>query len=124
MNVPPGEILDLASLDPVVDEVLAGRTGIGDDDLQALDGSGFGLDEALADGDRAGRAGRRQLDEARLVTHGVVVVDDEADLVGESGLARSTSDTGTKTNSNFQSTSFLRSSWAGRSSSNANLVIE
>ena len=48
------------------------------DDLQALERAGGHLREPRADRDRAGRAGRRELDETELLADGVVMFGDEA----------------------------------------------
>jgi hypothetical protein len=52
------------------------------DHLERIDRPGRGFGEALADGDRARRTCRRQLDEAQFCIEGVIVVGSEADLVG------------------------------------------
>ena len=52
-------------------------------DLQVVQRAGLHLGEPAADRDRAGRPGRGQLHEPDLVTHRLVVIDVEADLLVE-----------------------------------------
>ena len=78
----PGEVLDLAGLDAAVEELGAGGVDVGDDQLETGHRAGLGVREAGAQGDRAGRAGRGELDKAEVVADLVVVVGVEADLLG------------------------------------------
>ena len=64
-NDPHGNILDLAHLDAALDQLGAGLVDVGHDQLHALDRARRRGRDALADGDRAGRAGWRQLHEAQ-----------------------------------------------------------
>src|SRR5215218_3217121 len=82
----PGKVLDLADLDPAVGEVGVGGLDVVDHHLQAGDRAGRGVGDADPERDRAGRAGRGQLDEAELVADLVVVVGVEADLLGVEAL--------------------------------------
>ncbi len=59
-----------------------GPLDVGDHHLHPLHRAGLGLRHAQPDRDRARGAGRRELDEAHLVAHPVVVVDGEPDLLG------------------------------------------
>src|SRR5215204_3911237 len=54
---------------------------VGNRQLQALDRAGGRLDDPPADGDRAGRPGRGQLDHVQVVADPGVVVDGEPDLL-------------------------------------------
>src|SRR4029453_14716917 len=78
----PGEVLDLAGLDAAVEELGAGGVDVGDAQLETGHRAGLGVREAGAQGDRAGRAGRGELDKAEVVADLVVVVGVEADLLG------------------------------------------
>src|SRR4051812_18606289 len=68
----PREVLDVADLHPAAGELRSRGLNVVDDELQALRGARRRVDEALPDRDRAGRAGRRQLDEPDLVADAVV----------------------------------------------------
>src|SRR5215469_3231038 len=71
---PPGKLLDFAHLHAPRGQLVAGLADVGDHQLQALDRAGRRVHEPPAHGDRAGRAGGRELHEADLVAHCVVVV--------------------------------------------------
>src|SRR5918996_5059142 len=78
----PRELLDLADLGAALDELGTRSLDVGDHHLHALHRAGLGIDQTLAQRDRARRPRRRQLDEANLVADAVVVVGVEADLLG------------------------------------------
>src|SRR5512133_4319674 len=59
---------------------------VADHDLEVVQCTGRQLRQSLADGDRAGRTWRSQLHKANVITHRVVVVEDEAGLVDVEGL--------------------------------------
>src|SRR4029450_2145997 len=82
----PGKVLDLADVDAAVHQLGAGGVDVGDDHLEAADRARRGVGDPGAQGDRAGRTGRRQLDEAELRADAVVVVGVEADLLGVEAL--------------------------------------
>jgi hypothetical protein len=63
------------------DQLGPGRLDIGHAQLEALHGARLRLGEALADRDRAGRAGRRQLDDPEVVAGAVVDIEVEAALL-------------------------------------------
>ena len=60
----PGEALDLAHLDPALGELRPRGLYVRDHQLQALDRAGRHVREPGPQGDRGGRPGRGQLDEA------------------------------------------------------------
>ena len=64
---------------PRRDELVARRLDVGDDQLQALGRAGRGRRHALAERDRAARAGRRELDDAEGVADGEVGVGPPAE---------------------------------------------
>src|SRR5207244_8724084 len=82
----PGEVLDLAHLHAAAGELRARLLNVGDHQLQASVRAGRLRRDALADGDRAGRARRRQLHEPNLVADDVVMVGVEASPVGVKSL--------------------------------------
>src|SRR3954468_4467299 len=77
----PRELLDLARLHAVLDELRPRGVRVVDDDLQALDAARLHAVCAGGERDRARRARRRELDEAQLLVDSMVVVGVEADLV-------------------------------------------
>src|ERR1700732_4638157 len=78
----PRELLDLAYVHSACEQVLAGAVGVLDDQLQPADRARLHLMDAARQRDRAGGTGRRQLDEAHLVAHLMVLVGVEAGLLG------------------------------------------
>src|SRR5689334_7596419 len=76
------DVPDGGDVDPAADELGTGGVDVRDTQLEALQRAGLHLGEALPDRDRAGRAGRGQLDDAEALAGGVIDVDDEAALVG------------------------------------------
>src|SRR5204862_843187 len=78
---PPGEVLDLAHLDPARDELGARSVDVRHDQLQALHRPGRDAHDAVAEGDRARGPRGRHLHEAEVVRDPVVVVGVEADVV-------------------------------------------
>src|SRR5215218_412320 len=82
----PREVLHLADLDAALEQLGARPLDVGDDELQPLHRPGRSIGDPLADGDRAGRPARRELDEAQPVAHAVVLVGVEAGLLGVEGL--------------------------------------
>jgi len=63
-----------------------GGVDVGDDQVEALDRAGRGLDDPDPDADRAGGAGRGQLDDPERLAEALVEVGVEADLVDIEGL--------------------------------------
>jgi AMP-binding enzyme len=82
----PGEVLDVADLDAAGEQLLAGAVDVADHELQALERAGCHLVGAAGEGDRAGGAGRGELNEAEVLGHLVVVFGDEARLLDVEGL--------------------------------------
>src|SRR5215203_5996210 len=82
----PPEILDLADVHPAVGELGARRVDVRDDQVQALDGARRRVDDPGPYCDRAGRAGRRQLHDPKVVPGTVVEVLIEPGLLGVEGL--------------------------------------
>src|SRR3954447_14424647 len=72
---------DRCRLDALPDELGAGGLDVRDAELQTLEGAGRQAREPRPDRDRAGRAGRRQLDDPEVVTEGPVDVEMEATLL-------------------------------------------
>src|SRR5712691_8184582 len=70
----PGKILQLADLDPAIDELVPRLGGVGDDKLEARDRAGRLVRDPGPDRDRAGGPWRRQLDEAQRVVDVVIVI--------------------------------------------------
>ena len=72
---------DLANLEPPTGQLNPGCLDVGHDQVEALDGAWrhAGLRD---EGDRAGRAGRRELDDAKVLGGSDVDIDDEPNLVG------------------------------------------
>src|SRR4029453_8017460 len=80
------ELLDVADGDAAAGQGLADGVDVGDDELDALDRAGVAEGQALADDDRAGRAGRGHLHDAHGLVGADVVVEVEADPLGVEGL--------------------------------------
>src|SRR5688572_832675 len=79
----PVELLDLADLDPSFDELRMCRMDVRDHELKTLGGARPHVaTKAGPKGDRAGRPGRRELDEPDLIADPMVMVRMEADLLG------------------------------------------
>jgi hypothetical protein len=78
------QLRDVADLHAARHELRVRLADVRDDELQALQRARRHVrdDAALADHDRAARAGRRQLDDAGTVADTGVVVDGEAELLG------------------------------------------
>src|SRR4029077_9506923 len=75
-NIPSSRFMEpLADLDAGTAELGAGGLDVGDDQVQALGGSGCRRGDVLAEDDRAPRAGRRELDHAEVFTGGEVGVE-------------------------------------------------
>src|SRR3984957_21051341 len=64
---PAGEVEHLADLNATIDEGRAGRVDVVDGQDQTVDRSRLAGGEALAEGDRAGRLGRRDLDNPEVI---------------------------------------------------------
>src|SRR5256884_538113 len=83
----PGELLDLADVHSPLLQLVVGRLGVRDDDLESRDGAGRRVGEALAQRDGAGRAAGRELAEAEMLPAGPTDVGVEAPLLGEERLS-------------------------------------
>ncbi len=70
----------LAGLDAAGDELGACSFDVGDNQVQVLGGAGRGRRDARAELDRALRARRRELDDAKVVTSGAVGVESPAEV--------------------------------------------
>src|SRR3954449_13208539 len=76
------EVERLARLDPALDQFGASGLDVGDDEVKTLQRARFRGADALADGDRACRPGRRQLHDPEVVAGTMVDVQCESDLLG------------------------------------------
>src|SRR5207237_10103066 len=72
---------DLAHVHAALDELIAGGDDVRYNEMQAAHRAGLRIGDADADGDRAGRPGRVELDDAERVAHLVVDVHLEAGLL-------------------------------------------
>src|SRR5262245_26723872 len=75
-ELPPVELLDVTDLDTALDELSARLVDVGDDEL-ALRRTRLLVGQTHAERDRAGGTRRRQLYEAQILAHRVVVVERE-----------------------------------------------
>ena len=66
---------NLADLDPATQQLVAGGSDVGDDQVQALGGAGCCSGDILAENDRASGARRRELDHAEVVAVVIVGVE-------------------------------------------------
>src|SRR4051812_40438592 len=82
----PWEVLHLADRDAARLQLVAGRVGVFDHQLQPLQRARLGRGDARADRNRARGTGRRQLHEPQVLADDVVVVGVEADLVDVEGF--------------------------------------
>ena len=82
----PGLHVDVADLDPAPDEFGARGVYVRDHQLETPDRPRPHVGDAGADRDRAGRSGRRQLDESKPLSHRDVDVGVEAGPLGIEGL--------------------------------------
>ena len=78
--------VDVADLDAAPDEFCARGVYVRDHQLETPDRPRPHVGDAGADRDRAGRSGRRQLDESKPLSHGDVDVGVEAGPLGIEGL--------------------------------------
>jgi hypothetical protein len=72
---------DVADLDAALEQLVARRLEILDDDLDPADRAGSGVGEPHPDLDRARRPGRGQLDDAEVVAGPVVDVELESGVL-------------------------------------------
>src|SRR5918994_942452 len=82
----PIELLDLGNVHSPLDELCARRVNVGDDHLEALQGTGLHCHDSSPHCNRACRSGRRELHEPEILAHLVVVVGNKADLLCVEGL--------------------------------------
>src|SRR2546425_3593181 len=75
---PPGFHLDVADVDPALGELGTGGVDVRHHQLQALDGARLRVEKPEPQGDRTGRPGRRELDEAQALADRDVDVRVEA----------------------------------------------
>ena len=80
-NLPHGNSWTSVTATPRPSQLGPGGSHVRHDDLETAHRTRLRVGEPVADGDRAGRSGRGQLDEAELIVDLVVVVGVEADLV-------------------------------------------
>src|SRR5437588_3833458 len=73
--------VDIADIEPAVEQLLARSVRVGDDHLQSLDGSRRRIREALTERDRAGGTRWCELHEAQPVVDPLVMVGMEPDRV-------------------------------------------
>ena len=78
-----GVVEHLADLDAVVDELVAGRLDVEDDEVQALNRARHGRRDSVAEDDRGLRAGRRQLHDPEVLTGDEVGIQPPAQLLVE-----------------------------------------
>ena len=83
---PPREDIDLAHLHSPSGQLRSRLVNVAHDDLEVVQRSGRELRQPLADCNRARGAWRGQLDEANVITHRVVVVENETSLVDVEGF--------------------------------------
>ena len=74
-----GTVEDLADLDAMGEQFVAGCFDVGNDQVQALGGAGRCGGDVLAEDDGAGGAGWRELDHAEVVSAGEVGVEAPAE---------------------------------------------
>ena len=75
----PRLLVDIAGLDPSPGEFGTDLVGVGDDHLEVVQRARRERGQPFADGDRAARAGRRELHEADVVADRVVLIGVESD---------------------------------------------
>src|SRR4029453_16440833 len=71
-------VLDLGDLDPALQQLLAGGVDVVDHQVEGLDRARGRVDDADPDADRAGRAGRGELDDPEGLAEAFVEVGGEA----------------------------------------------
>jgi len=77
----PGEHINLAYLNSASGQLCSGLVNVAHDDLEVVQRTRRQLSQPLADGNRACGAGWGQLHKADVISHRVVVVEDETGLV-------------------------------------------
>src|SRR5437867_3045214 len=82
----PIEFLDLTDIDSTLDELFTGGVDVRNHQLKPLDGAGRHPAQPGPQGDRTGRSGRRELDEADRIADLVVMIGIEAGLLRVEGL--------------------------------------
>ena len=80
------EVEDLAGRHPAISQLGMRGFDVGNDQVQALDGARHCLGDSDPDADRARRARRRQLDDAKLIAGMMVDIHMKAELFAVEGL--------------------------------------
>src|SRR5438105_15250864 len=70
-----GSVEYLADVDAAIQQMIAGRLDVGDDQVQAAHGAGYRLSDVCAEDNRAPGAGGRELDHAAVLAAVQVCVE-------------------------------------------------